>query len=900
MANPFVKIRGQVVNNITADSQYFQSVVASPTGDVLMMWNNPGTRIQVLDNNGVEIGGEVVLSGFEGRQRATWLNDGSYAVATYNNQTSTTTVQHFSRSGTFLGNWSVQQSSPTRDLITLESGNLLVVYGTKGQILNSSLQPIGGSFSTPYDNFEPLAGGGFAGYALDGSVKFFAADGTPGSGFGSAGELAHGAALPDGGFVITYTQLALGPGIGDGSGYGVMARILNADGTARTGAFVVNSSPEGNQSHSRVIAIDEDLILITYGPGGDGVGQLFDTSGRKLGSVKGLGEGSGGSLGSQQSWSMDAWGDHGFVGASRVAGDIVLTYWQVNRDLIHLGTAGADTFDGGGATDLIMAGYGGDDVYTVDSVGDEITEITGEGNDRIRTSIDYTLSSNHSVEYLQTDNNIGTAPLQLTGNQLSQYIYGNYGANRIDGGGGGDVMLGFAGDDIYYVRDGADRVLENAGEGTDRVYAATSWTLGAGQAVELLTMISNIATDPISLTGNALSQYIYGNYGDNVLDGGGGGDVLSGFLGDDTYLIRSAADRVYENAGEGNDTIRTAFSYALTTGQSIDALRTTDDAGTDAIALTGNALAQIITGNAGNNVLWGGGGQDILAAGAGNDDYHITPEAILQEFAGKGQDRVFVSGGSYVLAGSEIEILTPEDEFGTDPYNFTGNGYAQYVYGNDGANRIDGGGGGDVLVGRGGDDQLFIRNGADQIREDANDGSDRVLAAVSWQLNAGAHVEKITTDNNQATTAINLTGNEFAQYVYGNAGNNMIGGGGGKDVLNGLGGADIFLFNTALNTAFTSSFGSLADTANVDRIDDFAFDDKIALSGALFGLTPGALSAGAFAMGTTAGDADDRVLYDAASGAILFDADGAGGSAAQLVAFINGPFNLDSSFFIVV
>jgi len=908
MANAFVKVRDVIVNDVVAGNQAIQYVLGAPTGDVLAVWEGPGTILQTFDANGAAVSGEMTIRG-----RATWLSDGSFAVSDYDNASHQASVRHYSRTGTLLDTSANYAATGPTGVVGLANGNVLLTYGAgsqvSGQILDSSLDPVGTAFpllsGSFFFAFEPLSNGGFI-EQKDDVFWIYAADGSQVGVIDGNGELGAVAALPDGGFITSVSRNnQLDPIVDDGSSYGIVMRIYNADGTPRSAEFIANTTTQGDQSYSNVAVLDSQFFLVTWGPF-QIHGQLFTMDGRKVGSEQLLdAAGATGSLARSYGWTLDSTSDGGFVSGQEqsVSGnglDIELTYWNIDRTNILIGTAAGETFDGGGAADRIMMGYGGDDTYNVDSIGDEVTEIAGEGTDRIRSSIDLALTSNQDIELLQTNDNIGTAPLQLTGNQLSQYIYGNYGANRIDGGGGGDVMLGFAGDDSYYVRNGADRVLENAGEGTDRVYAATSWTLGAGQAVELLTMISNIATDPISLTGNALSQYIYGNYGDNVLDGGGGGDVLSGFLGNDTYLLRSAADRVYENAGEGNDTIRTAVSYALAAGQSIEALRTTDDAGTGAIDLTGNELAQTITGNAGNNVLRSGGGQDILAAGAGNDDYHITPDAILQEFAGQGQDRVFVSGGSYALAGSEIEILTPEDEFGTDPFNFTGNGYAQYVYGNDGANRIDGGGGGDILVGRGGDDQLFVRNAADQIREDANDGADRVFASTSWQLNGGAQVEVIGTGDNLGTAAINLTGNEFAQYVYGNAGSNTIGGAGGKDVLNGLGGADSFLFNTALNTAFTSSFASLADTANVDRIDGFAADDKIALSGALFGLTPGALSAGAFAMGTTAGDADDRVLYDAATGAILFDADGAGGAAAQLLAYINGPFNLDSSFFIVV
>jgi Ca2+-binding RTX toxin-like protein len=56
-------------------------------------------------------------------------------------------------------------------------------------------------------------------------------------------------------------------------------------------------------------------------------------------------------------------------------------------------------------------------------------------------------------------------------------------------------------------------------------------------------------------------------------------------------------------------------------------MQTTSSAGTGAINLTGNALAQRIFGNAGNNRIDGKGGNDTLNGGAGADVFVFSTAA---------------------------------------------------------------------------------------------------------------------------------------------------------------------------------------------------------------------------------------------------------------------------------
>jgi Ca2+-binding RTX toxin-like protein len=586
-------------------------------------------------------------------------------------------------------------------------------------------------------------------------------------------------------------------------------------------------------------------------------------------------------------------------------GDDVLN-GELGNDVL-IGGVGADTSNGGG----------GDDWHYVDNVGDVIGEGLLQGNDRVLASLSYTLNAGAEVETLSTDNNAGTAAINLTGNEFANTIYGNAGVNILTGGGGADVLHGLAGNDLYYV-DTGDQIVEANGEGNDRVFASASFTLNAGASVELMSTTSNSGTAAIDLTGNELANTIYGNNGANTLNGGGGNDlliglggndVMAGGLGDDSFLVDDVGDQIVEAVNEGNDRVYSSVSYTLGTGVSVDILSTNNNNSTVGLALTGNELAQSLYGNAGNNVLNGGGGNDILDGlagndqlngGTGNDWYYVDAGDTIGEANGEGNDRVLAAADYTLNAGAWVEVMSTTWNPGTDAINLNGNELANTIYGNAGVNTLNGGdghdildgmGGTDVLIGGNGNDGFVVDNAGDQIIEAAGGGADRVFASASYTLAAEVSVETLTTSSNVGTAAINLTGNVLANTVYGNAGNNTLNGGAGNDVLVGMGGADTFAFTTALGAN------------NVDRIGDFTSgNDRIALDDAVFGGVGGlgTLNANAFHAGTAAQDADDRIIYDASTGRLFFDADGNGAGAAVHFATLQNVASLSSSDFLVI
>nr|WP_246529558.1 glycosyl hydrolase [Microvirga zambiensis] len=141
-----------------------------------------------------------------------------------------------------------------------------------------------------------------------------------------------------------------------------------------------------------------------------------------------------------------------------------------------------------------------------------------------------------------------------------------------------------------------------------------------------------------------------------------------------------------------------------------------------------------------------------------------------------------------------------------------------------------------------------------------------------------------------------LDGNDW---IHGRAGDDAISGGSGQDTLIGAEGRDVLTGGLGKD-AFL--FGSPLGDANVDRITDFnVADDTIHMDNIVFtALKDGRLAKGVLWMGSVAHDADDRVIYDRATGNLWYDTDGTGMAVAVKFAILSPGLKLTASDFLVV
>jgi Ca2+-binding RTX toxin-like protein len=582
------------------------------------------------------------------------------------------------------------------------------------------------------------------------------------------------------------------------------------------------------------------------------------------------------------------------------------------------GGAGADLLSGGAGDDILNGGAGADNLvggsgWDVASYQDALAGVTldlstgGTGGDAAGDSF----SDIEAVSGSDHDD-------QLTGDANGNMLSGNGGDDRLDGADGNDTLNGGAGADVMFGEEGNDALGGGSGDdaldggngrdaldggfGNDRLMgAAGADALFGGEGHDVL----DGGSDADTLIGGAGNDALDGGAGDDRLVGGAGSDAYTGGDGQDSVSYEDAQSGIVaslETGGASGDALGDTFTGVETLLGSAFDDRLTGDAGNN--TLVGNGGNDSLSGGAGNDVLDGGNGDDTLAGGAGADDliggagfdvatYHSAGSGIVASLAagGTGGD---AAGDTF----SRIEALSGSahnDQLSGDMGSnlLAGNGGADLLDGAEGNDSLDGGTGNDTLTGGAGADVLKGGEGLD-VADYSTAGSGLHVSLATPSSNtgdaAGDTFQSIENLNGSLYDDL-LTGDGSANDLWGNAGNDTLDGAGGNDTLWGDRGSDVFAFSTSLD-----------GVDNVDRIMEFdASEDMIQLKASIFaGIRSGLVDHAAFTVDRDATREEHRIIYNADTGELFYDADGSGREEQVKFAVVTPGTALTSDHFLMI
>ncbi len=420
-----------------------------------------------------------------------------------------------------------------------------------------------------------------------------------------------------------------------------------------------------------------------------------------------------------------------------------------------IGGIGNDYIDGGAGADK-MEGGRGDDSYIVNSVNDVILEHVGQGYDTVVANTNIILNAN--VEELRL---MEGGSFNGTGNSLANKLIGNSQANILDGVTGADTMIGGQGNDIYYVDNAGDQVIELAGEGSDTVNASISHVLGAqlenltlldfskaekgiADGVEILVYGYPKANELDYMQGNAVEDYAgtcaltsIANLATQANQSLSEAQVVQRAI-DNRWCVTDSTVSDYQRGGSNYVGQRALLdSYGIRNGL----IQGYNEQGIANLIKGGRGV--IIGLNAGK--LW----DDVQYLDGGGVNHVVTVTGVACEAATGAINGFYIADSGRGLVSDMTRYLSLADFrrnanvanaysiYTIDPIklrdeniNATGNELANILTGNRGSNVLTGGRGNDLLIGQTGDDTYrFARgDGVDTIIDsDATDGNVDVL-----------------------------------------------------------------------------------------------------------------------------------------------------------------------------
>jgi Ca2+-binding RTX toxin-like protein len=214
------------------------------------------------------------------------------------------------------------------------------------------------------------------------------------------------------------------------------------------------------------------------------------------------------------------------------------------------GNDGDDTLWGGLGQDILNGGSGIDFVNygsATDSVFIDLSQGRTTGADGTDTLIAIENARGSNYDDVLTGDGGANDLRGLLGNDL---LIGGDGNDRIAGGSGDDHVIGGYGEDILLGNDGVDTLDYDIAVGSGGPYKNLRIDLTDGHLYEVdnsnnITYASNEQFSGFeNVIGWGANDFITGDNSANRLDGRAGNDVLTGGVGNDTFIFSQGADRV--------------------------------------------------------------------------------------------------------------------------------------------------------------------------------------------------------------------------------------------------------------------------------------------------------------------------------------------------------------------
>ncbi|MFO3706388.1 calcium-binding protein [Xanthomonas codiaei] len=453
------------------------------------------------------------------------------------------------------------------------------------------------------------------------------------------------------------------------------------------------------------------------------------------------------------------------------------------------------------------------------------------------------------------------------GTEGAEAFYTGFGTDTIDGEGGVDVINGGSGSDIINGGDGNDFIVEVARTArnldrwigappTDRMLASgVGFMVGlrSGDAEDARTYYEDVFLGLVGTIRNGGPSFypdpeLFADGGD-VIDGGGGSDlimsgegndVVDGGLGND--VISGGHDNDILMGNDGDDLIFGDRINGVLAGEEVTNLSSAARADGDDI-IDGGAGNDELRGDGGSDQIWGGQDDDVIlgdtvgmeASRQGNDSLH-GGDGQDQIWGGGGNDAISGDAGNDTIYGDFVVSQLGLQFHGADRISggvgmdwINGQGGDDVIDGGDDADTLLGGAGADVIVGGAGYDLIVGDDFDAPENEQGNDtidgglGDDTILGmGGNDQIAGGEGNDSLYGDDQVGNFAGNdkLSGNAGDDYLDGGRGDDQLDGGTGNDILIGAEGNDIYLIKAGDGHDVVSGLG-----------DQSAGSDTIALSG---------------------------------------------------------------------